>query len=89
MAHVLRYKQIITEDSPAVSPAASAITEKYEIDGRLVSFNRTTTVAGTYCDMVFETEQDCDDYLAEMADISEGTTSGSRRAEVTRFDQPE
>lgn len=86
MAHVLRYKQTITDDSPTVSPAASAITEEYTLDGRLVSFDKTTTIAGTYCDMTFATEADCDDYLAEMSAIGEETTSGSRRSDITRFD---
>lgn len=84
MAHVLRYKETITADSPSVSPEASAINAAYEADGRIEGFERITTVAGTFCEMTFTTEADCDDYLAEMAAISEDTTSGSRRSEVTR-----
>ena len=84
MAHVLRYKETITADSPAVSSEASAINAEYETDGRILGFEKTTTVAGTFCEMTFATEEDCDDYLAEMAAINEENTSGSRRSEVTR-----
>lgn len=88
MAHVMRYKLLGTLDSgEEMSPEAQAIFAQYEADGKITDFDTTTGLAGTLCYVRFATEEDCDAYLAAMAEINEETTSGANRTDFTRYDE--
>ncbi len=88
MAHVMRYKLVDTLDSgDEMSPEASAIYQEYVADGKITDFDKTTGLAGTLCYLRFATSEDCDDYLAAMAEIDEETTSGANRTDHTRYDE--
>ena len=88
MAHVMRYKLVDTLDSgDEMSPEASAIYQEYVADGKIRDFDKTTGLAGTLCYLRFATSEDCDDYLAAMAEIDEETTSGANRTDHTRYDE--
>ena len=88
MAHVMRYKLVDTLDSgDEMSPEASAIYQEYVADGKITDFDKTTGLAGTLCYLRFATSEDCDDYLAAMAEIDEETTSGANRSDHTRYDE--
>ena len=88
MAHVMRYKLVDTLDSgDEMSPEASAIYQEYVADGKITDFDKTTGLAGTLCYLRFATPEDCDDYLAAMAEIDEETTSGANRTDHTRYDE--
>ena len=88
MAHVMRYKLVDTLDSgDEMSPEASAIYQEYVADGKITDFDKTTGLAGTLCYLRFATSEDCDAYLAAMAEINEETTSGANRSDHTRYDE--
>ena len=87
MAHVMRYKLLGTLDSgEEMSPEAIAIFNQFQADGKITDFDTTSGLAGTLCYLRFATSEDCDDYIAAMAEIDEETTSGANRSDHTRYD---
>jgi len=88
MAHVLRYKLVgALEDGSEITTEASDIYQQYVADGKILDFDKTTGIAGTFCFIRFATEEDCDAYMAEMATIDEETNSGDTRSDLSRYDE--
>lgn len=88
MAHVLRYKLVgALEDGSEISTEARDVYTQYVADGKILDFDKTTGIAGTFCFIRFNTEADCDAYMAEMSAIDEETTSGDTRSDLTRYDE--
>ena len=88
MAHVLRYKLVgALEDGSEISTEARDVYTQYVADGKILDFDKTTGIAGTFCFIAFATQNDCDAYMAEMSAIDEETTSGDTRSDLTRYDE--
>jgi hypothetical protein len=87
MAHVIKYKKLSSVDENELSVVAQEIYNSYVNAGKILDFDVVNTLAGTYAYLRFVDEATADEYLAEMAEISEEIETGSKRGPLERYNE--
>lgn len=87
MAHVIKYKKLSSVNEDELSVVAQEIYNSYVNAGKILDFDVVKTLAGTYAYLRFVDEATADEYLAEMAEISEESKTGSNRGPLERYNE--
>lgn len=86
MAHVVKYKKLVTE-AEELTAEAQVIFDNYVTAGKIEDFDLVSTLAGTYAYMRFVDSATADAYFAELDAIGEREATGENRSEFQRYDE--